>query len=81
MVSQRICKNIYIWSMILKFSKNIHENRWSLVSVQHHVNAGGYGPGAFRNSRPFERNPTTWVPPAPTRNGIYLHKHFVVLIH
>ena len=47
-------------------------------SVQHHVNAGGYGPGAFRNSRPFERNPTTWVPPAPTRNGTYLHKHFVL---
>ena len=50
----------------------------SLFSVQHHVNAGGYGPGAFRNSRPFERNPTTWVPPAPTRNGSYLHKSILL---
>ena len=36
-----------------------------------YFNAGGYGPSAYRNSRPFERNPTTWVPPEPMRNGIY----------
>jgi len=33
-----------------------------------YLDNGGYGPGAYRNSRPFERNPTTWVPPAPMRN-------------
>lgn len=43
-----------------------------------HSNGGGgggvgaaYGIGAFRNGRPFDRNPTTWVPQAPLRNGSY----------
>ena len=48
------------------------------VLVQHHQNASGYGyaPGAVRNSRPFERNPTTWVPPAPMRNGRYQFNYY-----
>ena len=51
-------------------------NSYILISVQHHAqNQGGYGPGAFRNSRPFERNPTTWVPPAPMRNGTPKRKY------
>ena len=38
--------------------------------------SGGYGHSQIqdprlRNTRPFERNPTTWVPPAPMRNGRY----------
>ena len=34
------------------------------------ANGGKMGNGyTFRSSRPFERNPTTWVPQAPMRNG------------
>ena len=40
-----------------------------VILTNRHLNIGGYGPSAYRNSRPFERNPTTWVPPAPMRNG------------
>lgn len=41
--------------------------RGYLDNVPHHTNLNnGY---AFRN-RPFERNPTTWVPTAPMRNAV-----------
>ena len=42
----------------------------SLLAVPHHNAMPGYA-GGFRNGRPFERNPTTWVPQAPLRNGGY----------
>ena len=31
--------------------------------------AAGHSNYSFRNNRLFERNPTTWVPQAPMRNG------------
>jgi hypothetical protein len=38
-------------------------------------NGGGYASAAYRN-RPFERNPTTWVPTAPMRNGESCPQHW-----
>merc|ERR550534_3122440 len=48
-------------------------HRGYLDNVPHHTAMPGYGhtgAGFARNGRPFERNPTTWVPQAPLCNAV-----------
>ena len=54
------------------------ETTLSVFTVPHHTAMPGYaGAGFARNGRPFERNPTTWVPQAPLRNGESGHTIFL----
>ena len=54
----------------------IAQKHTHLVSVPNLNNFGGGGvvPFGGRSARPFERNPTTWVPQAPMRNGKKTYK-------